>query len=978
MLVAMAAPYLASVCLIRSVVAVTHSGFLSTPRADASLVSVHTQTNAEAAMRQAFFAIVDPAIDASLDGSAPQEALSETVRKGAAVLDAQIVSHRLAASMPSDVASLIKSLPAFVTEKAGSSASQKPADLDPKAVQKAINKLNDMIAKAQARYDLKDVECMEFKERSDETQTQVATDLARLAETLSDLKETEIDANSNIQAATGSIENQKEEQANAGKAYRKQLKDDQAQLAIHKADLKVTEFMLALSRCKEGAALAQMSAQGASTQFETCDDGTNSPNFTFDDERLESSKSKLSSQAQELLRFALARASALSGGDAVLHAVGLAYGNDVDLDDGDDGEQDNQDVHAVLATTHQQLTKSVTDPVTAKKQGKRCANAKPDCGVLHDTFASLWGEMKDAVEDLSKKIEDDTNRWKQLDKAFNDELDSLRTEKDTMSKHLASTQAANAAETEVQGQKQEEKIELEETHKKTMAECKATKQAILYDEICGTISVRNKFIEGTLKIKDADIVDCAVSEWTPSECSVPCDDKEVGGLQLLTRDVITGEKNHGSACPLLNMTKRCGQHKCAIDCKLSEWEDYSKCTKECGGGVQTRTRMLEVKPKNGGKHCDALQETRNCNTGSCDRDCALADWTTFSECSQACNSGFSLRSRSVVVSERGRGKCWADISKERLQRQSCNTQACVGDEVCVAARDVVIAIDGSGSITEKGFDVLKEFALKIVARFRARAYGQEAVNVAIVQFGNGHLQGSIVSDAILAMPLSNDLAAASKAIESLTIKKGFTNMAQGFMKASAVLKRSMRKNAAASAIFITDGKPSFKSTTRTAVNKLKETSTVLIAHVKSFPKKENEELMKSYASAPTEVNYALIPGKKALKSDFDAYVTKVIARMCPGAESPSAMGLMVEQQGFEQLKDGFICPGKPQMTQKAATAAGCTETLKMEWAMFAFKAPSSSAEQGECLIYSEPCFDFEEAPGYTLYERSESDEADVS
>ena len=41
------------------------------------------------------------------------------------------------------------------------------------------------------------------------------------------------------------------------------------------------------------------------------------------------------------------------------------------------------------------------------------------------------------------------------------------------------------------------------------------------------------------------------------------------------------------------------------------------------------------------------------------------------------------------------------------------------DEVCTDRIDLVIAIDASGLITEKGFDLMKEFAKKLLKRMVA-------------------------------------------------------------------------------------------------------------------------------------------------------------------------------------------------------------------------------------------------------------------
>jgi hypothetical protein len=50
------------------------------------------------------------------------------------------------------------------------------------------------------------------------------------------------------------------------------------------------------------------------------------------------------------------------------------------------------------------------------------------------------------------------------------------------------------------------------------------------------------------------------------------------------------------------------------DCQISEWTDWSNCSKPCGPGIQTQTRTIIKKPSKGGLACPTeLKRTKECN-----------------------------------------------------------------------------------------------------------------------------------------------------------------------------------------------------------------------------------------------------------------------------------------------------------------------------------------------------------------------------
>jgi uncharacterized protein YukE len=192
------------------------------------------------------------------------------------------------------------------------------------------------------------------------------------------------------------------------------------------------------------------------------------------------------------------------------------------------------------------------------------------------------------------------------------------------------------------------------------------KNKLCIDDVCVDKTVMKKLLD---KGKE---VNCQVSDWTNwSSCSRECD----GGEQTRTRSIIVSPANGGLACPNLTDKRECNNQPCPVDCKLSDWSEWTACSKLCGGGEQTRTRSVLVNPANGGKSCEPLSEKRSCNTQPCPVDCQLSNWSDWSACTTSCGGGTQSRTRSVLVNPANGGKS-CDILKED---RACNTHSCKVD-----------------------------------------------------------------------------------------------------------------------------------------------------------------------------------------------------------------------------------------------------------------------------------------------------------
>jgi len=398
----------------------------------------------------------------------------------------------------------------------------------------------------------------------------------------------------------------------------------------------------------------------------------------------------------------------------------------------------------------------------------------------------------------------------------------------------------------------------------------------------------------------------------------------------MTRSTVTSPDKCGLKCPLLEKFIRCGQYKCPINCEQSRWSGWSACTADCEGGLRGHTRSILAKPKNGGAQCGTSEETEPCNTQSCDRDCRLQRWTRYSPCSVACGGGFQERKRHVLIPTRGQGKCPKPSSRSRYSKRQCNVHSCNGDEICVAKQDLVIAVDGSGSVREAGFKILKSYTKTLLKRYQTEYWGQPAMKIGIVLFGNGVLipdannpGKEIVSPAINKQGLTADMKKVNDAVDALPFKKGFTNMAQAFSMAEDMFIKGSRKSAQQSVMLITDGKPSFAFMTNELVEQLDDKNIMryFVVVNNQGPNSDVMKQMQHWASQPWETNLIHVQGLTMLDADQELWAEKALTKFCPQAYSPSTGEYEEKMYGYAHVKDSAWCGDKKNSNILSKTAA---------------------------------------------------------
>ena len=151
------------------------------------------------------------------------------------------------------------------------------------------------------------------------------------------------------------------------------------------------------------------------------------------------------------------------------------------------------------------------------------------------------------------------------------------------------------------------------------------------------------------------VADCDVNPHVPSECSVPCDD----------------------GCP-------------------------NKENVHGYGGWQTLTRSILFRANKLSVRCPGLTRKRKCNQFK--MAAVLRRMRRWLVGTVASGDGSYPRN----------GKCPKGTSKIRFGIKKCNTHEWTGEEVCIAKHDLVLAIDGSGSLRESVFKLLKTFAAGLI------------------------------------------------------------------------------------------------------------------------------------------------------------------------------------------------------------------------------------------------------------------------
>jgi len=520
---------------------------------------------------------------------------------------------------------------------------------------------------------------------------------------------------------------------------------------------------------------------------------------------------------------------------------------------------------------------------------KCTVSGSPSCPMLRDALSQLTSEVRLARDQAADELNTVETDCKRLSEEYERQTQEWETQlEDNSAKLSEQTGVLNTAELDL-SEKVTEANELLRQLSDFRKDCvKKIKEGA--ETICGIKSIRQELYQ--MQSYNPFIEDCEVGAWQPGECSVECG----GGEMTLTREVVTPASNGGAECPIMIDKQSCNMQPCPIDCVVGEWSDYGMCSAPCGGGIMSRVRQPLTDAEHGGEPCGDLSETQECNVFACDMPCELdPEWTEWSPCSKECDTGITVQTKGVMKPGGPQGQCWEWWEEERMQEAYCNDFPCPSDLVCTAQLDMLVLLDGSGSVNwyGPGFEQERSFTKKL---FELMSFGETGAKAGVILFS---------WEAELISPMTTDQAALLDAVEGMVWPHWSTDTAAALTMAKTELTNSGRPDVAKEntiVFLLTDGNANSMWSTRKAATDLKEVATLYVVIIGN---NVNMNQAKKWPSYPWEEHLIKV-------EEFDlleAQIETILADACKDLGCRETMtGNGQDYLGCQyQTNSGYMC-----------------------------------------------------------------------
>jgi hypothetical protein len=524
-------------------------------------------------------------------------------------------------------------------------------------------------------------------------------------------------------------------------------------------------------------------------------------------------------------------------------------------------------------------------PSPHDKRAAKCTIKKsPQCYKLQERFLLIQSGIEDERDELMEEISMLEHFCEETKKTLETQIanDEALLEESQTKLAKATEKEANAGETA--RMTAAENAKLNEDLLKQMKTCSGN-YINFETELCALKKIRGELykLKGTAS---PFFQDCEVSKWDPEECTKKCS----GGEQKLTRSVLT-HPDGGAKCLPLAALRSCNDAPCPVDCELAAWSGWSKCSAECGGGVSQRLREVKIAAKYGGHPCGSTSETIACHNQACEKDCELSDWTKWSTCSKDCDGGTKKRMKFIKHEAEGAGECADQWSVKRLQYHNCNMVRCktlstTAALTCNRSLDVILLLDGSGSLGKAGWTAEITAAKIFIGAFQM---SEGKAQMAVILFsgprtwsgvskcmGKSSQTVSLEDCGIKTVThFTDDLNKVDQLVTGLDWPQGSTLTSLALMTAKAEMSLG-RADEHTIVVVFTDGRPlSFRKTALAAHTVRKSARLVWVPVTKFAPLK----YIKHWATRRWQENVIQVSDFAELHNP--SVVTHIIADICP-------------------------------------------------------------------------------------------------
>jgi len=544
-----------------------------------------------------------------------------------------------------------------------------------------------------------------------------------------------------------------------------------------------------------------------------------------------------------------------------------------------------------MSRIHQLVNASNTnkpDDILGENHRHRCSiDNNPNCDAFADSMLSMLGDVFCKKFEVENGLQQTEMKCASLTRDYQKQIRDVQNRMSLAGVDFAKATKDKNDEGFAASMKKDEFKNVMSDFQMQMHSCEAN-IAHVHETLCSVESMRSELftIESATGSPPQD---CEVSDWVETGCSVTCG----GGERIKTREVLI-KANGGSACPPLEERESCSNVPCPVNCVAGEWQEWSGCTADCGGGIRERSRLELVPAAHGGEPCSLEHIVETCGEESCDENCILSDWGNWTGCSKACGGGFQQRRKKIMAPAKGHGQCPPHRQK-MLEFRRCNVKACEKKDVkCNSKVDVILLIDGSGSAGEEGFKKSVSFVEKLVGAFKT---GDDLAQVGVLLYSGPRswqeldacLKKGDEKDCNLKVvsQLSADGAAVVKEVGGLTTWPKASTFTSGALSMAHSMLREGRQDAQSVVVTFMTGMPNFKCRTEAAAKELRESARLMFVPVGSGPETEtvvNFDLheIKQWASTPTRENVVPIAAIKDL--DNVEKIRELVYAICPKVE----------------------------------------------------------------------------------------------